>query len=226
VSRLTDPRDVYELAANYGARRLRACILGVVPGDVQDLAIAECDRTLKGHNAEPLIDRIRKMVGEFGRIGVPQEAIERRLQHKAEACNEQDVIALGKIYLSMRDGMSTREDWFELHASTAGLDERAEKQAKDKPKQEPAFTDAAGTTEPLAESQVDPKVEETEGVDEPAPTDAQIREHQFEELIAMAEHSSNIAELRTNLESADLPAAAKKRVLKKIEKRGAELTAK
>lgn len=33
---LTDPRDVYEMVANQGARRLRACILGVIPGDVVD----------------------------------------------------------------------------------------------------------------------------------------------------------------------------------------------
>src|SRR5699024_11169676 len=36
TTRLTDPRDIYELVANQGARRLRACILGVVPGDVTE----------------------------------------------------------------------------------------------------------------------------------------------------------------------------------------------
>ncbi len=38
--KLTDPRDIYELVANNGARRLRACILGVIPGDVIDAAVA------------------------------------------------------------------------------------------------------------------------------------------------------------------------------------------
>ncbi|MDT1904179.1 hypothetical protein FPK34_26285, partial [Acinetobacter baumannii] len=37
--KLTDPRDIYELVANNGARRLRACILGVIPGDVIDDAV-------------------------------------------------------------------------------------------------------------------------------------------------------------------------------------------
>lgn len=36
---LTDPRDIYELVANQGARRVRACILGVIPGDVIDSAL-------------------------------------------------------------------------------------------------------------------------------------------------------------------------------------------
>lgn len=31
---LTDPRDIYEMVANQGARRLRACILGIIPGDL------------------------------------------------------------------------------------------------------------------------------------------------------------------------------------------------
>jgi hypothetical protein len=36
---VTDPREIYELVANNGARRLRACILGVIPGDIVDLAV-------------------------------------------------------------------------------------------------------------------------------------------------------------------------------------------
>ena len=38
---LTDPRDIYEMVANQGARRLRACILGIIPGDVIDAAIGQ-----------------------------------------------------------------------------------------------------------------------------------------------------------------------------------------
>ena len=43
---LEDPRDIYELVANQGARRLRACILGVIPGDVVEEAQHQCDVTL------------------------------------------------------------------------------------------------------------------------------------------------------------------------------------
>lgn len=32
--KLEDPRDIYEMVANQGARRLRSCILAVIPGDV------------------------------------------------------------------------------------------------------------------------------------------------------------------------------------------------
>ena len=36
---LTDPRDIYEMVANQAARRVRACILGIVPGDVVEAAV-------------------------------------------------------------------------------------------------------------------------------------------------------------------------------------------
>ena len=43
---LTDDRDLYELEANNAARRLRACILALIPGDVVDAAVAKCKETL------------------------------------------------------------------------------------------------------------------------------------------------------------------------------------
>src|SRR5574340_1669066 len=44
---LEDPRDIYEMVANQGARRLRACILAVIPGDVTEAAVAQCEATMK-----------------------------------------------------------------------------------------------------------------------------------------------------------------------------------
>ena len=43
--KLEDSRDIYEATANFGARRMRACILGVIPGDVVDMAVTECKKT-------------------------------------------------------------------------------------------------------------------------------------------------------------------------------------
>lgn len=36
---LTDPRDIYEAVANQAARRVRACILGIIPSDVVEAAV-------------------------------------------------------------------------------------------------------------------------------------------------------------------------------------------
>lgn len=112
---LTDPRDIYELVANQGARRMRACILGVIPGDVTDSAVDECQKTLSSGNPEPLIDRVRKGIKLFAdKFAVSQQMIEKYIGCKSEAFSEQDMIRLNNIYRSLRDGMAKREDYFEL----------------------------------------------------------------------------------------------------------------
>jgi hypothetical protein len=115
--KLTDPRDIYEHIANQGARRLRACILGIIPFDIVDYAVEVCEKTLKQANGSvPMIDRIQKMVLAFGELGVTSEMLEKRLGHKIEIVIEQELITLQKIYISIKDGFSRREDWFELNS--------------------------------------------------------------------------------------------------------------
>lgn len=109
---LTDPRDIYEMVANQGARRVRACILGVIPGDVQDEAIAACNKTLAHGGGKPLSDRIRGMIIAFQEFGVTQEMLEGRVGYKSTAWSEHDFVGLKKVYTSIRDGIGTREDFF------------------------------------------------------------------------------------------------------------------
>lgn len=111
---LTDPRDIYEMVANAASRRLRSCILAVIPGDIAEAAVKECEKTLSGGGKEPLIDRSRRMVAAFAEIGVTKEMIETRLQHPIAALTEPQLVSLRAIYTSLKDGMSTREDWFQM----------------------------------------------------------------------------------------------------------------
>lgn len=111
---LDDPRDIYETVANNGARRLRACILGIIPGDIQDSALEQCRKTLAGDSKEPLVDRARKMVTAFSDFGVTLPMIEGYLQHKIEAVSEQQLAKLRGIYTGLKDGVSKREDFFDL----------------------------------------------------------------------------------------------------------------
>jgi hypothetical protein len=113
IKKLTDPRDIYEMTANQGARRLRACILSIIPIDVQEAAIEQCEKTLQGDGKEPLKDRVTKMVIAFKeQFGVTQDSIEKRIGHKAEVISEQELVGLRKIYTSLRDNMAKREDFF------------------------------------------------------------------------------------------------------------------
>lgn len=113
ITKLTDPRDIYEMTANQGARRLRACILGVLPSDILESAVEECEKTLRGNNKDPLIDRVRACVAKFAEIGVSQEMIEKRFNHKIDAIDVHELVALGKIFNSLRDNMAKIEDFFE-----------------------------------------------------------------------------------------------------------------
>lgn len=113
ATRLQDPRDVYELVANQGARRLRACILGVVPGDIVDEALEEVNATLKNAgDGNPLADRVNAMATAFEKHGVTSDMIAERLGHNLDATSEQELVNLRKIFVSLKDGMSKRDDWF------------------------------------------------------------------------------------------------------------------
>ncbi len=112
IQRLDDPRDIYELVANQGARRLRACILGIIPGDITDAAVEACEKTLATETTEPIEARIRKMADAFGEMQVTLDMLEKRLGHKITVTTEQELVGLRKIYVSLRDGMSGRDAWF------------------------------------------------------------------------------------------------------------------
>jgi hypothetical protein len=110
--KLDDPRDIYELVANQGARRLRACILGVIPGDVVEAARDQCEVTLQAHS-EATPETIKKMVEAFATYKVTPEQIQKRLGRRLDSINAANIVQLKKIYQSLKDGMSKPEDWFE-----------------------------------------------------------------------------------------------------------------
>lgn len=113
---LKDEREIYELCANQAARRLRACILEIIPKFIVDEAIDRCDATMKKATG-PMNTEIPKMLTAFEKIGVSKEMIEKRCQRKAEAIDSTQFGSLRKIYQSLVDGMSKLDQWFEVGAS-------------------------------------------------------------------------------------------------------------
>jgi hypothetical protein len=110
---ITDSRDIYESMASQGQRRVRACILEIVPGDIVDDAEAACKETLKG-TIGSIDDTLRKMLLAFSDLGITKEMIEKRLRHNFQATIIEEVVTLKQIYRSIKDGMTKREDWFEI----------------------------------------------------------------------------------------------------------------
>lgn len=114
---LTDPRDIYEIVANQGSRRLRACILSVIPGDIVEAALAQCSITQAasvGTKPEEVKETIRKLTEAMGKFGINPENIQDRYQCRLEAIRPAQIVELRKIYTSLKDGMSKPSDWFAI----------------------------------------------------------------------------------------------------------------
>ena len=175
---LTDPRDIYEMVANQGARRLRACILGVIPGDVVDSALAQCESTLRT-NVDVTADGIQKLLAAFGGIGVTAEQIAQKLGHKVDSLVPAEFVRLRKIFASIRDGYTTAEAEFPrvegdqpaqrsagaTAAASAAAAAAAKAGGKRTPKPEPAASPKVAAMEALtAEAAKATTVEQLEAI--------------------------------------------------------------
>lgn len=108
-----DEREIYEVGANMGSRRKRACILAVIPKDVQDLARRQIEITLQT-TAEVTPEAIKKLLDAFAGFGVSKELIEKRIQRRIDAMLPAQLINMRRIYTSLKDGMSEPAEWFEM----------------------------------------------------------------------------------------------------------------
>ena len=151
---LTDPRDIYEMVANQGARRLRACILGVIPGDVVDAAMEQCETTLRT-KADVTPEGIKALVGAFAEIGVPADRIATKLGHKVDSIQPAELVRLRKVYRAIKDGYTTSENEF--------------------PSAEPAEAKAPSTAATAAAAAADKARKASAGKKEPAkPAEAKL----------------------------------------------------
>ena len=118
--RLTDERDIYEMVANKGARRKRACLLAVMPGWYVDAALEECDKTLaealteKGEN---MADVIANIVNAFGCFGITPEQISAKLNKDIDKLSNNDIVKLRHLYSAIKDGFVKAADAFGIASS-------------------------------------------------------------------------------------------------------------
>jgi hypothetical protein len=115
IKKLDDPRDVYEMTANMGARRLRSCIIANTPFDIIQEAIDDCRRTMASDiKSVSLQDRIKKMVVAFDKFGVTKKDIEGNLGHPIETTSDDEFVDLHEIYRSLEDGEGLASDFFKI----------------------------------------------------------------------------------------------------------------
>lgn len=110
---LKDERDIMELEASMAQRRVRVCIQGLIPGDVVDAAVEQCELTMES-SADTTPEGIAKLCAAFAAFKVNKAMIEARIQSKLEAIKPVQVATLRKIYASLRDGMADAKDFFDI----------------------------------------------------------------------------------------------------------------
>lgn len=112
---LTDSRDIYEATANFGARRMRACILGVIPGDVVDMAVNECRETQKKSYGElPSQEKINKIEKLFKKdFGVTKKQLETYAGRGMPSFGAEEITDLWGVYTALKNGQAKAADYFE-----------------------------------------------------------------------------------------------------------------
>jgi hypothetical protein len=113
--RVEDPRDIYEMVANQGARRLRSCILAIIPIDVQRSVEKQVELTLT-NKISVTPERVANLIEMLGEYGVSKRAIENLIQRSLESITPLQMLRLGRIYTALKDGVGSIGDYFEIEA--------------------------------------------------------------------------------------------------------------
>ena len=150
---LTDERSIYENNMNQGSRRLRSCILSLIPGDVVDAALEECEKTLtaKVGDEKQFHEKVRKLLKAFANLGINRKMVEKRIQRLISAMEPAQYVRLVEIGNSIRDGMSSVEDWFETSLADASGDDDGD-DTPPQNKQEPKKDSVSALNEKLGVS--------------------------------------------------------------------------
>lgn len=114
--RLTDERDIYEMVANKGARRKRACLLTVLPGWYVDAAVDACEQTLKRTLTEgkTMEEVIADVIAAFAEYGITPEQLAEKVNKDVNAMSQNDIVKLRHLYSAIKDGFVKPQDAFGL----------------------------------------------------------------------------------------------------------------
>ena len=171
---LKDERDIYELVANLASRRVRNCILSIIPGDVVEAALQQCGTTLKTR-VDTSPEATARMVDAFAQLGVSKAQIEKRIQRRLDTIQPGQIVQLRRIYTSLSDDMSRPEDWFEpIETAGAPQPKHPEPRAAAAPKTAPKPQPAAEQPQDPAQDRIAPEDRPDAGAPEPEPRAAAV----------------------------------------------------
>ena len=166
-TKLTDPRDIYETVANNASRRERACILALIPGDLQDYAVNLCKTTLeKAVDITP--DKIEGLCRGLAKFGVSKTMIEARIQRHIDAITAQQYVWLCSVGTSLKEGVAKVDDFFDKNAKPIG---QAEVQASPVKTAETSKKRTAAKTQQKPEPVAKPEAQAAEDAESSASID-------------------------------------------------------
>lgn len=144
---IIDDRDIYELNANYAARRVRSCLERVIPRDIVQTAVETCEKTML--TKEPMTkENLKGLLDFFAEYKVNRAMIEVKIQRKFEAIEPAQVVNMRQIYNSLTDGMSKPSDWFDFSLADEKPEPTATADGKAEKKNMEAFKEKHATPEP------------------------------------------------------------------------------
>lgn len=109
---LTEERDIYEVTANMGGRRLRARLLAILPPDLVEAAVFQCRKTLAGDNSIPLADRVKSLVDAFSKLGVTERHLRAYIHKSLDEILPEEMADLRGVYNSIKNGLAGVGDFF------------------------------------------------------------------------------------------------------------------
>ncbi len=108
---LEDPRDIYENNANNGARRMRACILQVIPTWFIDEAVMLCKNTLQQQDNEmPHEEKVKVLLNVFEKHNITKQELETLIGRKSDKWTSVDMGDLKIHHQSLKQGTITKQE--------------------------------------------------------------------------------------------------------------------
>ena len=116
---LTDPRDKYEMLANMGARRKRACMQAIIPQYIIDMAVEACQATLeesvKKEQGSKSPEEVRaNMLAAFRELAewITEEDLGGVCGKDFDKLGTKDIVKLRNLYNAIKDGFVKPEAAF------------------------------------------------------------------------------------------------------------------
>lgn len=116
-----DERDLRELINRRGAILVRNCLLQVIPRDLIEDAMGVARETIKKDIKDPK-GEAKHLIMDFSAFGVTVEMLKGYLG--VDEFGVEEIVTMKEMLTSLRDGNSTKSDYFGAKAAASGSDDR------------------------------------------------------------------------------------------------------